>query len=143
MPNQQATNITGMNPGRVTPSILMPLPDQDFDPTEAATPWKKCTSRGWRVTFSTEHGNVAQADPNLLKGGPFGAGAKAVAAYRQMTQDTAYQHPIPYAEIDPDQYQALLLPGGDTPRMRQYLESPVSQSKVLQFWQRGKLIGAI
>jgi putative intracellular protease/amidase len=27
--------------------------------------------------------------------------------------------------------------------MRQYLENPVLQSKVLQFWQQGKLIGAI
>jgi hypothetical protein len=34
------TNITGMNPGRIVPSILMPLPDQDFDPTESAIPWK-------------------------------------------------------------------------------------------------------
>lgn len=140
------TNITGMNPGRITPSILMPLPDQDFDPTESATPWKVCTSRGWRVAFSTEHGNVAQADLHKLKGplpGLLSAGAKAQAAFRQMTQDPAYQHPIPYAEIDPDRDEAMLLPGGDTPRMRQYLESPVLRSKVLQFWQQGKLIGAI
>ena len=135
-----------MNLTRLTPNILMPLPDRDFDPTESAIPWEACTSRGWRVALSTEHGNIAQADPHKLKGplpGLLSAGAKAKAAYRQMTQDPAYQHPIPYAEIDPDQYQALLLPGGDTPRMRQYLESPVLQSKVLQFWQRGKLIGAI
>ena len=140
------TNITGMNPGRVTPSILMPLPDQDFDPTESAIPWEACTSRGWRVAISTEHGHVAQGDPLKLKGplpGLLSAGAKAQAAYRQMTQDPAYQHPIPYAEIDPDQNQAILLPGGDTQRMRQYLESPVLRSKVLQFWQQGKLIGAI
>jgi putative intracellular protease/amidase len=140
------TNTTGMNLARLTPNILIPLPDHDFDPTECAIPWKVCTSRGWKVAFSTEHGNVAQADPNLLKGpilGPLGAGAKAVAAYRQMTQDPAYQHPIPYAEIDPDRYQAILLPGGHAPGMRQYWESPILQNKVLQFWQQGKLIGAI
>jgi putative intracellular protease/amidase len=140
------TNTTGMNLARLTPSILIPLPDHDFDPTECATPWKVCNSRGWKATFSTEHGNVAQADLHKLKGplpGLLSAGAKAQAAYRQMTQDPAYQHPIPYAEIDPDQCQAILLPGGDAPRMRQYLESPVLQGKVLQFWQQGKLIGAI
>jgi putative intracellular protease/amidase len=139
-------NNTGMNPGRVIPSILMPLPDRDFEPTESAIPWKVCTLRGWKVTFSTEHGNVAQADPHLLKGpilGPFGASAKAQAAYRQMTQDPAFQHPIPYAGIDPDQVQAVLLPGGHAPGMRQYVESPVLQNKVLQLWQQGKLIGAI
>jgi putative intracellular protease/amidase len=139
-------NFIGMNPGKVIPSILMPLPDQDFDPTESAIPWKACNSRGWRVAISTEHGDIAQADPHKLKGplpGLLSAGAKAQAAYQQMTQDQDYQHPIPYADIDPNRYKAILLPGGDTPHMRQYLENPVLQNKVYQFWQQGKLIGAI
>ncbi len=144
------TNTSGMNSRQVVPSILMPLPDYDFDVTEASIPWQACASRGWRVAISTEHGNVAQGDPFKLKG-PLpgllgellGVGTKAHAAYRQMLQDPAYQHPIPYAEIDPNQHEAILLPGGDTPRMRQYLESPVLQNKVLQFSQQGKLIGAI
>jgi hypothetical protein len=116
------TNASGMNLSKPTLDILMPLPDHDFDPTESAIPWKVCTSRGWSVAFSTDHGAVAQADPNLLKGpilGPLGAGAKALAAYRQMTQDPAYQHPIPYAEIDPDGCQAIILPGGHASGMRQ------------------------
>lgn len=140
------TNTAGMNLASLTASILIPLPDHDFDPTESAIPWKICTSRGWKVTFSTEHGNVAQADPHLLKGrirGPLGAGAEALAAYREMTQDPAYQHPIPYADIDPDRHLAILLPGGHASGVRPYLESPVLQDKVLQFWQQGKLIGAI
>ncbi len=130
----------------LTPNILMPLPDRDFDPTEAAIPWKACASRGWRVAFGTEHGSVAQGDLPKLKGplpGLLSASLKARAAYPQMTHDPAYQHPIPYADIDPDQYQAILLPGGDAPPMRQYLESQVLRSKVLQFCQQGKLIGAI
>lgn len=140
------TNVAGTNPGGATPRILMPLPDHDFDPTECAIPWKVCTDRGWTVTVSTEHGNVAEGDPLKLKGplpGLLSAGAKAQAAYRQMTQDPAYQHPIPYAEIDPEPYQAILLPGGDTSRMHQYLASPALQKKVLEFSQQGKLIGAI
>jgi putative intracellular protease/amidase len=140
------TNVTGMNPGKIIPSILMPLPDHDFDPTESAIPWKMCTSKGWKVAFSTEHGIVAQADQNRLKGplpGLISAGAKVKAAYQEMTQDPSYQHPVTYVEIDPDQYKALLLPGGDGLRMRQYLESQLLQSKVLQFFQQSKLIGAI
>jgi hypothetical protein len=31
-------NTTGLNPARLTPNVLMPLPDRDFDPTEAAIP---------------------------------------------------------------------------------------------------------
>ena len=140
------SNIPGMNPGAVTPMILMPLPDQDFDPTEASIPWQQCHSRGWRVAFSTENGNVAQGDTLKLTGplpGLLSAGAKARAAYQQMYQDPFYQHPIPYAEIKPDQYEALILPGGDTLHMRQYLESSILRDKVLLFWQQGKLIGAI
>jgi putative intracellular protease/amidase len=140
------TDITEMNPSRINPIILMPLPDHDFDPTEAAIPWNVCTSRGWRVAISTEHGNVAQADPHKLNGplpGLLSAGAKAQAAYQQMTQDPFYQRPIPYAEIDPNQYEAILLPGGDALRVCQYLESSILQNKVLQFYQRDKLIGAI
>jgi len=139
-------SIFGMNPGGVSPAILMPLPDQDFDPSESAIPWKVCTSRGWRVVISTEHGNVPQADSHKLKGplpGLLSASGKAREAYREITHDSSYQHPVPYAKIDPDQYQAILLPGGDAPGMRQYLENPVLRSKVLLFWQQGKIIGAI
>lgn len=128
------------------PQILIPLPDHDFDPTESATPWKMCTERGWKVHFATEHGNVPAADHRLLKGpllGPLGAGPKALKAYRQMTQDPAYQHPIPYADIQPAQYVGLILPGGHAPGMKQYLESPVLQEKVFQFWKQGAVIGAI
>jgi putative intracellular protease/amidase len=60
-----------------------------------------------------------------------------------MTQDNAYQHPILYSEIDPDRHIAILLPGGHASGVRQYLESTVLQSKVLQFWQQSKLLGAI
>jgi putative intracellular protease/amidase len=60
-----------------------------------------------------------------------------------MTQHTAFRQPIPYETIDVSQYEALLLPGGDAPRVRQYLDSTVLRSKVLQFWHQDKLIGAI
>ncbi len=126
--------------------ILMPLPDRDFDPTEAAIPWKACISRGWRVAVSTESGKIPEADGHKLAGplpGLLSAGAVARAAYREMTQDSDYRHPIPYADIDSTRYEALLLPGGDAPRMRQYLESPILRGKVLQFCQQSKPVGAI
>jgi len=139
-------NPSEKKPERVAPSILMPLPDHDFDPTESSIPWKACNSQSWRVEFSTEHGNMPQADLNKLKGplpGLISAGSKARLAYQQMSEDPSYRHPIPYPEIDAARYTALLLPGGDGLRMRQYLENSLLQNKVLQFWQRGKLIGAI
>jgi len=133
-------------PASRAPNILIPLPDRDFDPTESATPWKVCKARGWQVTFSTEHGKVAQADHRLLMGpirGPLGAGPKGLVAYRAMTQDEAYQNPIPYADIDPQQYDGVVLTGGHAPGMRQFLESEILQSKMLDFWKQRKVIGAI
>jgi putative intracellular protease/amidase len=134
------------DPQEVIPKILMPLPDQGFCPTEACIPWRECHSRGWQVTISTEHGIQPQADQHKLHGplpGLVSAGAEAKAAHQLMIQDPSYQHPIPYAEIDPQQYHAILLPGGDALPMAQYLESSILQAKVLQFWQLKKLVGAI
>lgn len=50
--------------------ILMPLPDRDFDPAEAAIPWKTCTSHRFGVAFSTENGSVAEGDLCRLEGPP-------------------------------------------------------------------------
>jgi putative intracellular protease/amidase len=132
--------------GKSTYPILIPLPDHDFDPTEAAIPWKTLHSQGWKISFSTERGVVAEADHNKFTGplpGLISASAEAREAYHEMVQDASFQHPIAYGEIDASQYQALLLPGGDGLRMRQYLESEILQRKVLDFCRLGKLIGAI
>jgi putative intracellular protease/amidase len=129
-----------------TPVILLPLPDDDFDPTEASIPWQRCVEQGWRVVVSTEFGQVPKADKHKLKGplpGLLSAGAPAKVAYQQMLTDPLYQQPIPYAEIAPGDYDALLLPGGDGLRMRQYLESTTLQKKVLEFFKLHKLVGAI
>lgn len=52
--------------------VLMPLPDRDFDITEASVPWRMLTDAGHEVVFATENGAVAQGDPLLLKGVLFG-----------------------------------------------------------------------
>ncbi len=88
----QETNIFEENLARFFANILMPLPDQDFDPTEAAIPWQVCVSRGWSVEFSTEHGKVARGDLDKLKGllpGLLSASKKARAAFWEMTQDVS------------------------------------------------------
>jgi putative intracellular protease/amidase len=126
--------------------ILIPLPDNDFDPTEAATPWKLCSERGWKVTFATEEGRVAAADHRLLMGpicGPLGAGPKGLAAYHAMIQTKAFQNPIRYSEIDPLDYNAVSLTGGHAPGMKQYLESEELQQKMVAFWKQNKVMGAI
>lgn len=49
-------------------SVLIILPDRDFDVTEVAVPWFLLHRRGHDVVFATEHGTVPQCDPYLLTG---------------------------------------------------------------------------
>ncbi len=128
------------------PHILIPLPDNDFDPSESSFPWKYCTDRGWKVTFATENGDVAACDPRLLKGpilGPLGAGPRGLANYRKMAASSEFQDPIRYADIDVDDFDAVTLTGGHAPGMKQYLESEVLQQKMVEFFRQDKVIGSI
>ena len=128
------------------PHVLIPLPDNDFDPTESATPWRVCMERGWKATFSTEHGAVAEADHRLLMGfvrGPLGAGPMGLQDYKRMTAAPEYQKPIKYTDINVDDYDAILLTGGHAPGMKQFLESRVLQEKVVEFFKKDKGVGAI
>ena len=131
----------------MTKQVIIPLPDRDFDPTEVSIPWKHFVEAGLQVTFSTETGRRGQADPRLLTGvlfGQLGAKPNALAAYRELEKQEAFQHPIPYESINPQEYDLLLLPGGHAKGMRQYLESPMLQNKVLELSKRHKVVvGAI
>jgi putative intracellular protease/amidase len=128
------------------PRVLIPLPNRDFDPTESATPWRVCMERGWTSTFATENGAVAAADSRLLMGfvrGPLGAGTMGLRDYKRMVAAPEYQKPITYADINVDDYDALLLTGGHAPGMKQFLESKVLQRKAVEFFKRDKSVGAI
>jgi putative intracellular protease/amidase len=128
------------------PRVLIPLPDHDFDPTESATPWRVCVDRGWTATFATERGNAPEADHRLLMGfirGPLGAGPMGLRDYKRMILTPEYQKPIRYADINIDDYDALLLTGGHAPGMKQFLESKILQDKVVEFFKQGKGVGAI
>jgi putative intracellular protease/amidase len=72
--------------------VLVPLPDNGFDVTEVAVPWKLLTEAGYSVVFATETGRVPAADPLLV-----------------------------WADLNTNEYGGLILPGGHAPGMRQYL----------------------
>jgi putative intracellular protease/amidase len=126
--------------------ILVPLPDNDFDITEVSVPWKLVTRAGHSVTFSTEGARTPRGDPLLLGGLVFarlGAEEEAKAFYRELERAPEYNAPIRYRDIDPDAYDALLLPGGHASGMRQYLGSAELQEKVALFWKTGRPVAAI
>lgn len=127
--------------------VLLPLPDADYDTTEVAVPWKLLTEAGHEVVFATERaGTVAACDPRLLEGvlfGQLGAEPEPIAFYRELLQAPAYRQSLAWSELKAADFDALLLPGGHAPGMRQYLESPVLQAKVVDFVKTGRTFAAI
>jgi len=126
--------------------VLLPLPDRDFDVTEAAVPWRLLTRAGHEVVFATEEGARPAADPRLLTGvlfGQLGAEPEPKAFYAEMERAPAFERPVAWADVDPAAYDALFLAGGHAPGMRQYLGSAPLQAKALAFWQTGRPVAAI
>lgn len=131
-------------------TILMPIPSTDFDPTETGVPWTILDARGHTVTIATPDGRPGTADPVILTGQGLGllapflmADATGRAAYGALAQSRAFRTPLRYEDIRPEDYDALLLPGGHAKGMRPYLESPKLQAVTAAFFAAGKPVGAI
>ena len=130
-------------PGKI---VVCPLPDRDFDVTEVAVPWKVITRAGHRVVFATESGATPAADPLLLDGvlfGQLGAEPEPKAFYRELEKTPEFTKPETWDAVDPERADALLLPGGHAPGMRQYLGSEALQARVRRFFDSGKPVAAI
>jgi putative intracellular protease/amidase len=126
--------------------ILVPLPDRDFDTTEVSVPWKLLSSAGHDIFFATENGSRAACDPRLLSGvlfGQLGAEAEPKKLYEELERDPNFGKPFSWTAIDPNDFDALILPGGHAPGMRQYLGSDVLQAKISAFWKLGRPVAAI
>jgi putative intracellular protease/amidase len=115
--------------------------------TEVAVPWRLLTRLGHAVRFTTEHGGTAPAaDQRLLDGvifGQLGAAAEPKAFYAEMQADEEFRAPLAWTDIEPAEFDGLILPGGHAPGMRQYLGSQELRHKVAQYWALGRPVGAI
>jgi putative intracellular protease/amidase len=130
--------------------VLIPIPDLDFDPTETGVPWRMLRQRGHQIVFATPNAGSAHADQRMITGEGFGilatlmmADSNGRSAYKEMSKSEEFVRPISYEDIDPNQFDGLLLPGGHAPGMREYLESQQLQSIVGKFFSRSKPVGAI
>jgi putative intracellular protease/amidase len=143
--------------------ILLPLPAQDFDPSEAAVSWRVLASAGHAVDFATPDGQPAVADDIMLTGKGLDlwgavpllrnwplvglslrANRDARNAYDQMIADPSYLAPQCWDAVDPTAFDALLLPGGHRARgMRDYLESEILQRHIADFFNEEKPVAAI
>lgn len=136
-------------------TILIPLPLQDFDPSEVAIPWKLMKDAGIKVVFSTPDGTKPQCDPMMISGEgldpwawiPFlrkvrfiglmlRASSTARQAYALLENDQEFCTPLSYAALNVDDYDGLWLPGGHAPQMRPYLEDSVLQNFVVDFFEQ-------
>jgi putative intracellular protease/amidase len=127
--------------------VWIPLPDRDFDVTEVAVPWALLRRAGHEVTFVTERGGSAPAaDPLLLTGvlfGQLGAEPEPKRLYAEMRESPEFRSPIAWGALEVTRFDALLLPGGHAPGMRQYLGSTELQSKIAAFWALDRPVAAI
>lgn len=135
--------------------VLMPLPEKDFDPTEAAISWQVVTDAGYEVIFATESGSQSSADPMMLSGEGLDfwgfipvlkkltlvgrvlrANKTARAAYSAMQQSAAFLNPIRFSQLAVDDFVGLVLPGGHKSEgMCPYLENSVLQQFIVDYFQ--------
>ncbi len=126
--------------------IIIALATKDFDPTEAAVPWHYLNETGHDVIFATADGQSGTCDPDMLTGvllGQVKAESKHAAMYHAMSQQPSFANPIRYTDIDPDNHDMLVLPGGHASGMRQYLEDPDLQQAVVRFFSAQNPVGSI
>jgi putative intracellular protease/amidase len=142
--------------------ILIPVPANDFDPTEVALSWQILLAAGHTLHFATPDGKRGYADPLMLSGAGLDAWgwipglkklrllglllrarADAREAYRRLERDTHFLAPTPYAAVRTEDFDALLLPGGHAPGMRVYLQNATLQARVAEFFDADKPVAAI
>jgi putative intracellular protease/amidase len=143
--------------------VLVPIPAQDFDPTEVAVSWQTLTRRGHEVRFATPDGHCATGDEIMITGqglDPWGtvpllrhvtvvgrvlrADSNARNAYRNMLASPEFKAPIAWKAATISDVDGLLLPGGHRARgMRPYLESAQLQGIVLDAFGADLPVAAI
>jgi len=144
-------------------TVLIPIPDRDFDPTEVAVSWRVLTRDGHRVVFATESGAPGEADDIMVTGRGLDVWSAVPAlgatrligltlrankdgrtAYREMLNSNEFQHPVSWSQAALDGVDALLLPGGHRARgMRSYIDSDILHRLVVDAFARGLIVAAI
>ncbi|MGW4807744.1 type 1 glutamine amidotransferase domain-containing protein [Kitasatospora sp. NPDC004272] len=82
---------------------------------EAATPYRALRADGHQVTVATPGGVVPPVDPASLGPDANGGAAGARELADALAEMTALDHPLAIADVDLDDYDAVLYPGGHGP----------------------------
>lgn len=130
-------------------NVLCLLPASDYDPTEAATSWHALTQAGHSVSFTTPSGHPAHADLRLIKTGfglfnaVFMTRKPDLGLYNQMAASPAFKQPLSYAQVNPADFSALLIPGGHAAGMRTMLDSDKAKAICAHFFTSDKPVAAV
>lgn len=131
-------------------TVLIPLPQTDFDPSEVSISWFILKQNNIQVVFATPNAEVASADNRMLTGAGLGilsgllkADKNAISAHSQMIKSEEYLKPTAWSQINSNDYDGLILPGGHAQGMKPYLESKILQNCTSEFFASQKIIGAI
>lgn len=129
--------------------VLILLPASDYDPTESAVPWHALSINEYQITFSTPNGEIAHADERLVSKGfsclsPLFMTRKIdLKKYSLMLASMRYSQIIAYSDIEPSNYDALLIPGGHAQGVKSLLESKDASKICNHFMNTDKPVGAI
>ena len=130
--------------------VLIPIPTYGADPSEVAIPWKLMSDKKLDIVFITPGGKKAIADRIMLSGKSLGiwksvlqARKDAVDAYREMEKNESFCNPLQYNDVNEDDFDAILLPGGHDKGAKEYLESTILQQLIVEFFNAQKPVGAI
>lgn len=130
--------------------VLVLIPNTGFDPTETAVPWEVLSQSGCVVTFATESGESGACDPMTLTGqglGPFKSVLKThppeVLRYERMIASAEFQQPLAWSKVAPEDFAALVLPGGHSKEMKPYFESEIVHDIIRNFFRRNAPVGAV
>ena len=127
-------------------ALFIHVGNLDFDLTEVAVPWRLLTDAGHSVVFATEKGATPTGDEKLIPGpffGMLGSKPQPIIFYDQLKVDPAFCSPLAWSAVVPSEFDALLLPGGHAPGMRQYIGSEELQGIVAQFWALQRPVAAV
>ena len=130
--------------------VLIAIPNNDFDPTETAVPWKYLRTARHEVVFATQDGLPGTCDQRLITGNGFGplrklfmANQDGRVAYAAMAQSAEFRNPIDWKRALREPFDAMLLPGGHAEGVKPYLESPDLQQKVAAMFAASRPVAGI
>lgn len=108
------------------------------------------SEQGFEMVFITPEGSRASADRLMLSGERLGiwksvlqARKDAILAYSEMEKSSSFLNPLKYSEVDENDFDAILLPGGHDKGAKEYLESETLQQLIVAFFKVQKPVAAI